>query len=95
MIEFRQILRQAYALKVTNVRDIIAEKPTVSLISRNETWRILNEESMVQMMEELGFRVIIAGPDMMCSLEEVARTVSSCSLMEQASPTSSSCPMVQ
>lgn len=80
MLDFRRFLRDAYTLKTVNVRDT-ANNPALLLISRNETRRILNEDAMVEMMKELGFRVVISGPDRMSSMNELARTIGSCSVM--------------
>ncbi|XP_060670096.1 alpha-1,3-arabinosyltransferase XAT3-like [Ziziphus jujuba] len=79
MFDFKQFLREAYELKLKDVP--MAEKPVLILISRNTTRRFLNEDEMVIMMEELGFQVFVATPDMMSNLENFSSLVNSCSVM--------------
>ncbi|KAL0362854.1 UNVERIFIED_CONTAM: Xylan glycosyltransferase MUCI21 [Sesamum calycinum] len=56
MREFRKFLRESMNLKYSHVSQI--KTPTVMLLSRRSTRRILNEDELVAMMEELGFRCI-------------------------------------
>lgn len=51
------------------------------LISRCGTWKILNERSVVQLMEQVGFQVVVAEDSVMLSLEHVVEIVDSCSIM--------------
>ncbi|KAK4804827.1 hypothetical protein SAY86_004644 [Trapa natans] len=80
MVDFRRFLWDAYTVKPVNVHDT-GKKPALVLISRNSTRRILNEDGMVEMMEEMGFRVIVIRPGKMSSLKELAGIIGSCSIM--------------
>ncbi|KAH7860011.1 hypothetical protein Vadar_008108 [Vaccinium darrowii] len=79
MLGFKQFLRESYNLKVGNVSEI--NKPVLILLSRPKTRTFLNEDEMVTMMKALGFRVVIARPDMMSNLDKFAQVVNSCSVM--------------
>ncbi|CAI9756858.1 unnamed protein product [Fraxinus pennsylvanica] len=56
MHDLRQFLRQAFNLKFSHVSQI--KRPTLMLLSRRTSRRFLNEDEMVAMMEELGFRFL-------------------------------------
>ncbi|KAI3708590.1 hypothetical protein L2E82_37866 [Cichorium intybus] len=56
--------------------------PVLLLISRQTTRKFLNQQEMVKMMEELGFRVIIASSAKeMSNVEKFSRVINSCSVM--------------
>ncbi|KAI3708591.1 hypothetical protein L2E82_37867 [Cichorium intybus] len=56
--------------------------PILLLISRQRTRKFLNQAEMVKMMEDLGFRVIIASNDKeMSNVEKFSRVINSCSVM--------------
>ncbi|XP_057792987.1 alpha-1,3-arabinosyltransferase XAT3-like [Salvia miltiorrhiza] len=55
---FRQFLRRAYDLKYSHISQI-KNTPTVMLVSRTTSRRIINQDEVVAMMEDLGFRVIV------------------------------------
>nr|GEY61238.1 glycosyltransferase AER61 [Tanacetum cinerariifolium] len=56
--------------------------PSLLLISRQTTRKFLNQQEMVKMMEELGFRVIIASSaDEMSNVEKFSHVINSCSVM--------------
>ncbi|XP_030523893.1 alpha-1,3-arabinosyltransferase XAT2-like isoform X1 [Rhodamnia argentea] len=81
MPEFRQFLRESYNLKTKNVHEIDKlHKPVLILISRTNSRKILNEDAIVELAQELGFQVVTAGPSMMSNLELFAKMVSSCSV---------------
>ncbi|XP_058218618.1 alpha-1,3-arabinosyltransferase XAT3-like isoform X2 [Rhododendron vialii] len=79
MLGFKQFLRESYNLKIRDLSQ--KEKPALLLISRQKSRVFLNEDQMVTMMEALGFRVVIAKPDMMANTEKFAKIVNSCSVM--------------
>uniref|UniRef100_A0A2N9IG88 Glycosyltransferase 61 catalytic domain-containing protein n=1 Tax=Fagus sylvatica TaxID=28930 RepID=A0A2N9IG88_FAGSY len=79
MFDFKHFLRKSYNLKIKNVSDII--KPKLILISRPKTRTFMNEEEMVDMMEELGFQVVVATPNRMSNLDKFAEELNSCSVM--------------
>ncbi|KAK9269591.1 hypothetical protein L1049_001367 [Liquidambar formosana] len=79
MFDFKQFLKKAYNLKLTKVLKI--EKPVLMLLSRNESRRFLNEDEMVGMMEELGFRVIVTMANMTSDLDKFSNVVNSCSVL--------------
>ncbi|CAI9303563.1 unnamed protein product [Lactuca saligna] len=81
MPDFRQFIRQTYKLKTKNVFET-QNPPVLLLISRQRTRKFLNQAEMVKMMEELGFRVIIASNDKeMSNVEKFSRVINSCSVM--------------
>lgn len=79
MFEFKHFLRKAYDLKLADVAT--TDKPVLILISRPKSRRFMNEKEMKDMMEELGFRVVVAMPNRMSNLDKFARLVNSCSVM--------------
>ena len=79
MLQFKQFLRESYNLKIKDVNEI--KRPVLVLISREKTRMFLNEEEMVGLMEELGFRVIITVPQNMSDLGKYVEVVNSCSIM--------------
>ncbi|KAK6149348.1 hypothetical protein DH2020_016873 [Rehmannia glutinosa] len=79
MSHFRQFLRESLNLKYHNVSQI--NRPTVMLLSRRTTRRILNEDEIVAMMEELGFRVmVVARAKVVSNLEVFSSMINSCSV---------------
>ncbi|KAF3453410.1 hypothetical protein FNV43_RR03850 [Rhamnella rubrinervis] len=82
MSDFRQFLREAYGLKVGNVGEFpMTERPRLLLISRTGTRRFLNEDELMKTMEEVGFEVVVAKPNMTKSLEYFSGLVNKCSVM--------------
>ncbi|CAL5341687.1 unnamed protein product [Camellia sinensis] len=80
MSDFRQqFLREAYNLKRQNLTE--TERPVLILISRSKTRMFLNEDDMVRMMEELGFRVVITLPHRMSNFSKFAKELNSCSVL--------------
>ncbi|GJZ50758.1 glycosyltransferase AER61 [Tanacetum coccineum] len=84
MPDFRDFIRHAYKLKTRSVFDNLndSQPPSLLLISRQTTRKFLNQQEMVKMMEELGFRVIIASSaDEMSNVEKFSHVINSCSVM--------------
>ncbi|KAI8552874.1 hypothetical protein RHMOL_Rhmol06G0301900 [Rhododendron molle] len=79
MLDFKQFLRESYNLKIRDLSE--KEKPTLILISRKNKRVFMNEDEMVTMMKALGFRVIIAQPDLTANMDKFAEIVSSCSIL--------------
>ncbi|XP_058218491.1 alpha-1,3-arabinosyltransferase XAT3-like [Rhododendron vialii] len=79
MLDFRQFVTESYNLKIRDLSQM--EKPTLVLISRKNKRAFMNEDQMVTMIKELGFRVIIAQPDMTANLDKFAEIVNSCSVL--------------
>ncbi|KAL0443348.1 UNVERIFIED_CONTAM: Alpha-1,3-arabinosyltransferase XAT3 [Sesamum latifolium] len=77
--DFRQFIGETYSLKFKHVSQI--RKPTLMLISREKTRKILNEDEMITMMKELGFRVIVATAEEARNVNKFANTVNSCSVL--------------
>lgn len=76
---FRQFLRESLNLKYSHVFQI--KRPTVMLLSRRTTRRILNEDEIVAMMEDLGFRVIVvARAKVISNLNVFSNMINSCSV---------------
>ncbi|KAF5773898.1 putative protein O-GlcNAc transferase [Helianthus annuus] len=81
MPDFRTFIRQTYRLKTQSVFDT-PNPPVLLLISRQTTRKFLNQEEMVNMMEELGFQVIIASSAKeMSNVEKFSHVINSCSVM--------------
>nr|XP_043630754.1 xylan glycosyltransferase MUCI21-like [Erigeron canadensis] len=81
MPDFREFIRLTYRLKTKNVFQT-QNPPILLLISRQGTRKFLNQVDMVQMMERLGFRVIIASSDKeMSDIERFSRVINTCSVM--------------
>ncbi|KAG8386096.1 hypothetical protein BUALT_Bualt03G0113500 [Buddleja alternifolia] len=79
MRHLRDFLRESLNLKYSHVSQI--KTPTVMFLSRRTTRRIINEDEIVSMMEELGFRVIIvARAKVISNLELFASMINSCSV---------------
>ncbi|KAI3703005.1 hypothetical protein L6452_28759 [Arctium lappa] len=82
MIEFKNFLSVTYGLTITNVSDSGSKPPVLLLISRRKTRRFLNEDEMVEMMEELGFEVVVVKSDKtMSDLDRFSKLVSTCSVL--------------
>ncbi|KAK9074226.1 hypothetical protein SSX86_006823 [Deinandra increscens subsp. villosa] len=84
MTEFRKFIRTVYGLKTVNVSDIAgpATAPVLVLVSRRKTRSFLNEDEMVDMMEDLGFEVIVVrSVKKMSNLERFGRVLSTCSVL--------------
>ncbi|KAG6405321.1 hypothetical protein SASPL_132910 [Salvia splendens] len=76
---FRRFLRESLDLKYSHVSQI--ERPTVMLLSRTTTRRIINEEQVVAMMEDLGFRVVVvARAKTVSNIDVFSRMINSCSV---------------
>lgn len=78
--DFKQFLRETYKLKTQRVFQT-SNPPVLLLIARRTTRKFLNEAEMVEMMEELGFRVIASSVKKMSELEKFSNVVNSCSVM--------------
>ncbi|KAL3821061.1 hypothetical protein ACJIZ3_006966 [Penstemon smallii] len=79
MSDFRQFLRQSFNLKFRHVSQI--KRPRLMLLSRRTTRRILNEEEMIPMMEELGFEVIVvARAKLVSDIKMFSSLINSCSV---------------
>ncbi|XP_058218617.1 alpha-1,3-arabinosyltransferase XAT3-like isoform X1 [Rhododendron vialii] len=79
MLDFKQFLRESYNIKIQDLSQ--TEKPVLVLVSRQGSRMFLNEDQMVTMMRELGFSVVVAKPDMMGNLDEVAEMLNPCSVL--------------
>ncbi|KAL3632717.1 hypothetical protein CASFOL_025701 [Castilleja foliolosa] len=80
MLDFRQLLRESLNLKYSHVS--LIEKPKVMLLSRRSTRRFLNEDEMVEMMEEIGFNVIVvARAKVLSDLGLFSGMINSCSVL--------------
>ncbi|CAI9295405.1 unnamed protein product [Lactuca saligna] len=80
MLEFKEFLRQTYGLKIKNAKEI--DKPTLLLVSRKKSRTFENEDEMVEMMEEIGFQVVVIRKTKeMMNLDEFSKVVNSCNVM--------------
>ncbi|KAI3466269.1 hypothetical protein Pfo_022932 [Paulownia fortunei] len=77
--DFRQFLGETYDLKFKHVSQI--RKPTLMLVSREKTRRFLNEDEIVGMMKEVGFRVVVVRTQALSNLNKFANVVNSCSVL--------------
>ncbi|KAM7495587.1 hypothetical protein LguiB_030196 [Lonicera macranthoides] len=80
MVDFKRFLIESYHLKMKNVTTD-KEKPVLVLLSRQKTRMFLNEGEMMGVMEELGFRVIVARSSLMSNLEKFSKLLSRSSVM--------------
>ncbi|XP_042479234.1 alpha-1,3-arabinosyltransferase XAT3-like isoform X1 [Macadamia integrifolia] len=80
-MDFKRFLHNAFHLRFINVDLIEEEKPLLILLSRQNSRRFLNEDEIVKVANELGFRVKVALPNQTSNLEEFAELVNSCSVM--------------
>ncbi|KAJ9551312.1 hypothetical protein OSB04_015357 [Centaurea solstitialis] len=82
MIEFRKFLGKTYDLKSENASISVSKPPILVLISRRKTRRFLNEDEMVEMMEELGFEVVVVkSSKTMSDLDRFSKLVRTCSVL--------------
>ncbi|KAF7139907.1 hypothetical protein RHSIM_Rhsim06G0220900 [Rhododendron simsii] len=82
MLDFKKFLRDSYNLKIQDSSQMsLTEKSTLILISRKKSRVFMNEDEMVTMMKALGFRVVVAQPDMMANMDKFAEIVNSCSIL--------------
>lgn len=79
MSKFRQFLRESYGFKKSHVSQI--EKPALLLISRKERRIIINQDEVINMIQELGFRVVKTTPNEMLDLDKFAHLVNWCSVL--------------
>lgn len=86
MIDFKNFIRSTYNLKITNASDLgpssSSTLPVLLLVSRRKTRMFLNEDELVDMMEELGFEVVVVrSVKKMSNLERFSKLVSRCSVL--------------
>ncbi|KAL0310994.1 UNVERIFIED_CONTAM: Alpha-1,3-arabinosyltransferase XAT3 [Sesamum angustifolium] len=55
--------------------------PTLILVSREKTRRFLNEDEIVGMMKEVGFRVVVVRTQELSDLDKISKVVNSCSVL--------------
>ncbi|XP_057982066.1 xylan glycosyltransferase MUCI21-like [Malania oleifera] len=63
------------------VQDEVPMKPKLVILSRNGSRAMVNEDSMVKMAEEIGFRVEILRPDQTTELAKIYRALNSSDVM--------------
>ncbi|XP_071740238.1 xylan glycosyltransferase MUCI21-like [Rutidosis leptorrhynchoides] len=87
MIDFKKFLGKIYGLKIM-IDDLGMyrnKEPLLLLISRRKTRSFLNEDEIVDMMEELGFDVVVVRSNKkMSNLDKFSKLVSSCSVLVAA-----------
>nr|AGS18880.1 GT61_6 [Plantago ovata] len=79
MLNFKDIIREVYSLQ----RKMAMENrsiPRLIFISRKKTRVITNQEEISQVASELGFKVVIADPEIL-TVVEIAQLVNSCDLL--------------
>ncbi|KAM7251310.1 hypothetical protein ACFE04_023193 [Oxalis oulophora] len=79
MYDFRRFLAKAYNLKNINVPK--SKQPVLMLMSRQQSRAFLNEEKLVVMMKEVGFKVVIATANETSNLDVFSHVVNSCSVI--------------
>ncbi|KAH6786360.1 hypothetical protein C2S52_005912 [Perilla frutescens var. hirtella] len=79
MYDFRLFLAETYSLNFTHVSQI--RVPTLVLISREKTRKFLNEDEIVAMIKELGFRVVVARTKEALNLDKFASVINSCAVL--------------
>ncbi|KAL7582787.1 hypothetical protein Lser_V15G45113 [Lactuca serriola] len=82
ILEFKTFLRTTYGLTSMNVSETASATPKLLLVSRRKTRSFTNEDEMVDMMEELGFEVVVVRSNKkMSNLDKFAKLVSTCSVL--------------
>ncbi|GKG27858.1 O-linked-mannose beta-1,4-N-acetylglucosaminyltransferase 2-like protein, partial [Tanacetum coccineum] len=84
MKDFREFLRSAYSLKrreMIKIKSEIDHRPCLMIISRKSTRRILNEESIVEMAQKIGYDIIMADVSLKTNLSSFAQIVNSCDIL--------------
>ncbi|KAL4580063.1 hypothetical protein LXL04_016239 [Taraxacum kok-saghyz] len=82
MLDFKDFLRSTYGLKIVNVSETGSSTPMLLLVSRRKTRMFSNEYELVDMMEELGFEVVVVKSNKrMSKLDKFAKLVSTCSVL--------------
>ncbi|KAJ9551500.1 hypothetical protein OSB04_015545 [Centaurea solstitialis] len=82
MIEFKEFLGKTYDLKIENASISVSKPPVLLLISRRKTRRFLNEDEMVEMMEGLGFEVVVVkSSKTMSDLDRFSKLVRTCDVL--------------
>ncbi|XP_062017809.1 alpha-1,3-arabinosyltransferase XAT3-like [Rosa rugosa] len=81
MLDFKQFLRESFMLKMKHVSEMKRQRPMLMHLSRSETRKFLNEDKIVEMMEALGFQVIVATPNQTSNLDTFSGLVNSCSVI--------------
>ncbi|RZC65719.1 hypothetical protein C5167_009407 [Papaver somniferum] len=76
---FTKFIRDSFSLKINHVMEI--ENPVLMIISRKRTRVLLNENEIVALATELGFRVITVAPDQMSNLNVLSHQINSCSVL--------------
>ncbi|XP_042478382.1 alpha-1,3-arabinosyltransferase XAT2-like [Macadamia integrifolia] len=85
ILDFRKFLRETFHLKIKNISQLnknnSSRKPVLVLFSRPHSRRFLNEGEMVKVADQLGFRVILAKPELTSNLDKFSRVVNRCDVM--------------
>lgn len=71
---------ETYGLKFAHVSQI-RQVPTLVLISRERSRNFLNEEEIVGMVRELGFRVVVARTKEAVDLDKFGNVINSCAVL--------------
>ncbi|PKA66359.1 hypothetical protein AXF42_Ash007056 [Apostasia shenzhenica] len=78
--DFREFLR--FSLSLSHLHRVAAgEKPLLVLISRKNSRVILNEDEVVEMAGDVGFKVAVVSPEKMAAVEEFAAVVNGCGVL--------------
>ncbi|KAI3496914.1 hypothetical protein L1887_39292 [Cichorium endivia] len=82
ILEFKNFLRTTYGLPSMNVSETGSAAPVLLLVSRRKTRMFTNEDELVDMMEELGFEVVVVKSNKkMSNLDKFSKLVSTCSVL--------------
>ncbi|KAL5990146.1 hypothetical protein ACLOJK_011043 [Asimina triloba] len=81
--DFRRFLFDSFRLKEKNgtAKNNPKNKPTLVLISRTTTRRILNEKKLIRLAQRVGFQVSVATPGRVSNLETFAQVLHSCDVL--------------
>ncbi|KAJ4794374.1 Glycosyltransferase family 61 protein [Rhynchospora pubera] len=83
-VDFLHFLHSSLFLKAHEPPKSVAtqkEKPLMVLISRRNSRTLLNEEEIINLAKEVGFRVEIATPKAMSDLQSIAELIHSCRVL--------------
>ncbi|XP_073110354.1 alpha-1,3-arabinosyltransferase XAT3 isoform X2 [Elaeis guineensis] len=84
MVDFTQFMRSTYQLErdtVTKIEEYPRKNPRLLIISRKRTRAIINVRRIVQMAEELGYKVVVGNANSLSNITHFAEMVNSCDVL--------------
>ncbi|CAM0912190.1 unnamed protein product [Alopecurus aequalis] len=84
MMDFQGFLRSAYSLKrawSTPANRSSGQRPRLLMVQRRKSRAITNEAEAIATATEIGFEVVVAGPDVVKNMARFAEVVNTCDVM--------------